>query len=135
VRILAVTIQDTTDWARRLDETDAAVNPATLAFPRLSLVAAGFLGPPDKDGTVEIGCSVVQEATGHGYATEALKALLAWASRHGASRVIVHTTRSNVASVAVLRHCGFVEGGPGPEPSRSASRPEVQERSGRAVPR
>ena len=80
------------------------------------VAAAGFLGPPDADGTVEIGYSVVPEATGLGFATEAVQALLAWALRSGASRVIAHTTPSNEASVAVLRHCGFVEAGPGADP-------------------
>lgn len=85
------------------------------ASPTL-VAAAGFLGPPDEDGTVEIGYSVIPEATGRGFATEAVRALLAWALRNGASQVIAHTSRANEASVAVLRHCGFVEHGPGTEP-------------------
>lgn len=86
-------------------------------FPSPTLVAAtGFLGPPDADGTVEIGYSVIPEATGRGFATEAVKALRAWAIGNGAARVIAHTTRANEASVAVLLHCGFVEEGPGTEP-------------------
>lgn len=80
------------------------------------VAAAGFLGPPDADGTVEIGYSVIPEATGRGFSTEAVRALGKWATGSGAARVIAHTTRTNEASVAVLRHCGFVEDGPGTEP-------------------
>lgn len=97
---------------------------APFTSPTL-VAAAGFLGPPDPDGTAEIGYSVVPEATGLGYATEAVKALLAWALGNGASRVVAHTTPSNAASVGVLRRCGFVEEGPGAEPGsvRFVSKP------------
>ena len=97
-----------------------------FASPTL-VVAAGFVGPPGEDGTVETGYSVVPEARGLGYATEAVKALLAWALGHGALRVIAHTTPANVASVTVLRRCGFVEEGPGEEPGtiRFATRPSA----------
>jgi RimJ/RimL family protein N-acetyltransferase len=86
-----------------------------FASPTL-VAAAGFLGPPDADGTVEIGYSVIPEATGRGFATEAVRALGTWALGNGAARVIAHTTRENEASIAVLGHCGFVEDGPGTEP-------------------
>jgi len=102
----------------------AITESAPFTSPTL-VAAAGFLGPPDEDGSVEIGYSVVPEARGLGLATEAVKALVAWALRNGASRVIAHTTRSNGASVAVLRRCGLVEEGPGPDPGsvRFATRP------------
>ncbi|HYN43258.1 MAG TPA: GNAT family N-acetyltransferase [Thermoanaerobaculia bacterium] len=93
----------------------AITDSAPFTSPTL-IAAAGFLGPPDANGTAEIGYSVVPEATGLGFATEAVQALLAWALRSGASRVIAHTTPSNGASVAVLLRCGFLEDGPGPEP-------------------
>ena len=93
----------------------AITDSAPFTTPTL-VAAAGFVGPPDADGTAEIGYSVVPEATGLGFATEAVQALLAWALRSGASRVIAHTTPSNEASVAVLHRCGFLEEGPGPDP-------------------
>ncbi len=65
---------------------------------------------------MEIGYSVIPEATGRGFATEAVRALATWAIGNGAARVIAHTTRANEASIAVLGHCGFVEDGPGTEP-------------------
>ncbi len=80
------------------------------------VAAAGFLGPPDADGTAEIGYSVLPEVTGRGFATEAVRALGTWAIGNGAARVIAHTTRANQASIAVLARCGFVEDGPGAEP-------------------
>ncbi len=88
---------------------------APFTSPTL-VVAAGFVGPPGEDGTVETGYSVVPEARGLGYATEAVRLLRAWALRSGASRIVAHTTPANVASVAVLLRCGFVGDGPGEEP-------------------
>ena len=84
---------------------------------RKSLVAgAGFLGPP-ANGVVEIGYSVVPKARGRGYASEIIRALLAYAFEHPAvNEVIAHTSDENVASTHVLLRCGFSRVGPGPEP-------------------
>ena len=38
--------------------------------------AAGFQGPPDDTGAVRVGYGLAESARGHGYATEALRALL-----------------------------------------------------------
>ena len=38
--------------------------------------AAGFYGPPDDTGAVRVGYGLAESARGHGYATEALRALL-----------------------------------------------------------
>ncbi|MFC7760660.1 GNAT family N-acetyltransferase [Catellatospora bangladeshensis] len=45
---------------------------------------AGFHGPPDRAGTVEIGYGLVPGARGHGYATEAALALVEFAAHLGA---------------------------------------------------
>lgn len=76
---------------------------------RQSLVAgAGFLGPPSPGGVVEIGYSVVPEERGRGYASEAVRALLAHAFRDATvERIVANTADSNVAASAVLIQCGF----------------------------
>ena len=89
-------------------------NPSGL---REALVAcAGFLGPP-KNGTVEIGYSVVPAARGCGYATEIVNALVAHALTHpDVNEVIAHTSDANAASTRVLLRCGFSRVGLGLEP-------------------
>lgn len=66
----------------------------------------GFKGQPD-DGRVEVGYGLSPSARGHGYAAEALVALLNVAADHGLSRVVADTTRDNVASQRTLERAGF----------------------------
>jgi GNAT superfamily N-acetyltransferase len=66
----------------------------------------GFNGQPD-GGCVEIGYGLAPSARGHGYAAEAVVALLAIAADHGLSRVIAETTLDNVASQRTLIRAGF----------------------------
>ena len=68
---------------------------------------AGFLGPPDVDGRVEIGYSIVPERRGRRLAAEAVVALVAWATGHGARTVIAHTEPDNVPSMRTLESAGF----------------------------
>ena len=70
--------------------------------------AAGFYGKPDDTGAVRVGYGLAESARGHGYATEALIALLEWASRQdGLTCVLADTTRSNVASQRVMERAGM----------------------------
>jgi RimJ/RimL family protein N-acetyltransferase len=57
----------------------------------------GFKGPPD-GGTVEICYGLTPAARGHGYAGEALLALITIAAEHGVDRVRADTTHDNIAS-------------------------------------
>jgi RimJ/RimL family protein N-acetyltransferase len=72
----------------------------------------GFFGPPDPapDGVLEaeVGYGLVEDARGHGAATEALRALLAEADRAGV-RIRASVEPENKASVRVLAKCGFTE--------------------------
>jgi len=79
--------------------------------------AAGYLGPPGSDGTVEIGYSIAPEFQAQGYATEIVKGLVthAW-DIPAITRVIAHTRPGNLASVKVLERCGFRLVGSGGEP-------------------
>jgi RimJ/RimL family protein N-acetyltransferase len=70
--------------------------------------AGGFLGPPDADGAVEIGYSVLRGFEGRGYATELVCALLQHAFATGqVRRIVAHTARSNLGSIQVLERAGF----------------------------
>lgn len=67
----------------------------------------GFHGPADENGSVTIGYGLVPAARGHGYAGEALRALLVFARAHGISRVHGDTARENVASQRVMAAVGM----------------------------
>jgi RimJ/RimL family protein N-acetyltransferase len=70
----------------------------------------GFKGRP-ADGRVEIGYGLSPSARGHGYAAEALVALLGVAAEHGLSRVAADTTKDNIASQRTLERAGFKQVG------------------------
>jgi RimJ/RimL family protein N-acetyltransferase len=66
----------------------------------------GFKGQPAA-GCIEIGYGLAPSARGHGYAAEAVSAVLAIAADHGLSRVIADTTPDNIASQRTLVRAGF----------------------------
>ncbi|KAK7426174.1 hypothetical protein QQZ08_007340 [Neonectria magnoliae] len=80
-------------------------------------VFIGSLGViPQKDvyyRTWEIGYWIAAEAAGHGYATEAIRALVRWvfATWPGLNRLEASTFGRNAASQNVLKKAGFVEEG------------------------
>jgi RimJ/RimL family protein N-acetyltransferase len=78
---------------------------ARLADGR-AIGGVGFKGRP-AGGCVEIGYGLVPSARGHGYAAEAVAALLAVAAGYGLSRVIADTASDNVASQRTLIRAGF----------------------------
>ncbi|MFK4798364.1 GNAT family N-acetyltransferase [Streptomyces sp. MPA0124] len=68
----------------------------------------GFHGAPDEDGRVEVGYDLAEAARGKGYATEALRALSAWAlAREEVTSVFATTEPENRASQAVIARAGF----------------------------
>lgn len=108
--------------------TSAAVSPDWLAALRTSvgpdpwrhgffvlhrerqcvIGSAGFKGPPDPSGMVEIAYGIAPDFQGKGYATEAATALLDYAFGHGTVRLArAHTLPEPNASTQVLRKCGF----------------------------
>ena len=91
-----------------------APDPFTLGFTLVhrateSIVGAcGFKGPPGPDGTVEIAYGVAAEHRGNGFATEAAKALVAFAFGNPDVRLVcAHTLEESSASTRVLAKCGF----------------------------
>jgi RimJ/RimL family protein N-acetyltransferase len=76
----------------------------------------GFKGKP-RDGTVEIGYSIIPEFQRRGYATEAAQALVDWAFRHNdVARVVAETLLGSGASQALLGKLGFRRTGGADEP-------------------
>ena len=82
------------------------------SFDGLVCGSIGFFGPaePAADEVLEaeVGYGLVEDARGHGAATEALSALLAETDRVGV-RVRASVEPDNRASVRVLAKCGFTE--------------------------
>jgi RimJ/RimL family protein N-acetyltransferase len=78
---------------------------------------AGFKGPADSDGVVEIGYGIVPGHQGRGFATEAARALLGFAFGEArVHRVRAHTLPTVNASTRVLEKCGFTQVGPVVDP-------------------
>jgi ribosomal-protein-alanine N-acetyltransferase len=93
-----------------------AVRKADARGPRALVGAGGYFGPPDSEGVVEIGYSMLPEWRRMGYASEVVRALLERAFSHArVTKVIAHTAESNPASSGVLLRCGFVAAGAGEE--------------------
>lgn len=74
---------------------------------------AGFNGPPDAAGSVEISFVTFPKNSGKGVATAMAGALVHLARNFGARRVIAHTRREEDASTAVLVRNGFTRDGEG----------------------
>ena len=69
---------------------------------------AGFKGPPDDAGMVEIGYGMAPSFQGRGFATEAAAALLEFAFNDRRVRLVrAHTRPANNASTRVLEKCEF----------------------------
>jgi ribosomal-protein-alanine N-acetyltransferase len=72
---------------------------------------AGFHGPPDPHGTVEVGYRICPEHRRRGHASAALGELLAYARAHGAKTVRASISPGNAASLALAGAHGFVQNG------------------------
>ena len=70
--------------------------------------SGGFTGPPDAKGEVEIAYAIDEEHQGKGYATEVADALVKFAYKQEAVRLVrAHTLPVDNASTRVLTKCGF----------------------------
>jgi RimJ/RimL family protein N-acetyltransferase len=70
--------------------------------------SAGFKGPPGEDGSAEIAYGIAPGYQGNGFATEAARALVAFAlERVDVTSMRAHTMPENGASGRVLAKCGF----------------------------
>ena len=106
-------------WRVRLEqcERDPAsrrwVARAAVAEPDGPVVGhAGFHGPPDEAGRVEIGYTVDPAFRRRGYARAMVRALLAWAgAEERVTRVRASISPDNEASLATIRGFGFEKTG------------------------
>jgi [ribosomal protein S5]-alanine N-acetyltransferase len=72
----------------------------------------GFHGPPDVDGAIEVGYSVVPSRRRRGYASEAAGALVEWARcQPSVSVVVAGCDPNNAGSIATLERVGFLRTG------------------------
>jgi RimJ/RimL family protein N-acetyltransferase len=68
----------------------------------------GFHGPPSQAGSVTVGYGLAPGARGQGYATEALRAVVAWAlAQPGVAVVEADTTHANLPSQRVMERAGM----------------------------
>jgi [ribosomal protein S5]-alanine N-acetyltransferase len=82
-----------------------------LVFERETSRAVGsvsFGGPPDESGTVLIGYAMYEQFEGHGYATEVVRALIAWAFRQpGVKQVRTLAPVWNTPALRVAENVGM----------------------------
>jgi [ribosomal protein S5]-alanine N-acetyltransferase len=84
---------------------------------RVLIGSVGYKGPPTDDGTVEVGYGILPEYQRRGYASEAVRALVARAFAVPAvHRVIAETLPELTPSIGVMTKCGFTLLGEGSEP-------------------
>lgn len=103
-------------WGLRLSQI--AEDPAAAPWLVRAIVAggtvvghAGFHGPPDGDGVVEVGYFVVPAHRRRGHARAALRALVDFAAAHGARTARAAVGPDNHPSLALIRSEGFAPAG------------------------
>jgi RimJ/RimL family protein N-acetyltransferase len=81
---------------------------AVLRSTREAVGSAGLGGKPDADGVVLMGYSIYPQFEGHGYATEAVRALLAWVlAQAGVASVRATVPPWNAPSIRVAEKAGM----------------------------
>ena len=71
----------------------------------------GFHAPLDADGAVEIGYEVHADRRREGFATEAVRAMIAASATAGARAVLAAISPDNTASLALVGRLGFIHTG------------------------
>jgi ribosomal-protein-alanine N-acetyltransferase len=109
-------------FMKTLRDRPAAVGWAVWYFiadtgtTRVLIGNGGFKGEP-REGTVEIGYSIIPAFQRRGYASEAVEALVLWAfDDPRVSRVVAETFPDLAGSLGVLRKAGFRKCGGATEP-------------------
>ena len=106
-------------WQRRSEQVER--DPASAAWVtgviwdeqnQVAVGRAGYHGPPDRSGMVEIGYAVDPAYRRHGYARAALESLLQRAAREPLVKTVrVTISPDNVASRALASQYAFTEVG------------------------
>ena len=104
--------KDVIDWllqtTKTLDPTDLwRMFYMVLRAPRTVVGTCGFRGPPDLQGVVEVGYSVLPEFRCSGLASEAVTQLIDAAFDRGALEVVAETYPTLTASLRVMHKCGM----------------------------
>jgi RimJ/RimL family protein N-acetyltransferase len=92
--------------------TDAPwlLRPILLREGRVAAGYINFHAAPDERGVPEIGYTVLPAYRRRGYATEAVRALFAWAAReHGVRRFRASVSPDNEASLGLIDRLGFTQ--------------------------
>jgi [ribosomal protein S5]-alanine N-acetyltransferase len=87
------------------------IRAVVRAPDRVVVGHAGFHGPPDAGGMVEIGYEILPEHRRRGHARAAVAELLAFAREHGAVTARASIAPHNEPSQALVRSFGFVQVG------------------------
>jgi [ribosomal protein S5]-alanine N-acetyltransferase len=73
---------------------------------------AGFKGPPNAEGAVEVGYAIVPSFQRRGIAPQAVRVLCDHAfTDPSVTMILAETVADNHASIAVVERCGFVQTG------------------------
>ena len=104
--------EDLPDFRDRMAETPGELGWWVWLIARKddgrAVGVCGLGGRPNDEGVVVIGYSVYPEMEGHGFATEAAGAVVAWAlAAPGVKRVRATVPKANPASLAVARKLGM----------------------------
>jgi [ribosomal protein S5]-alanine N-acetyltransferase len=98
----------------RSDPSLLGFGPWVVIGEREVVGSAGFLGPPNESGEIELGYGIREEHRNLGYATEAARALLSWAlAQPRVERVVARSDPDNRASNRVLEKSGLLRAGSG----------------------
>jgi ribosomal-protein-alanine N-acetyltransferase len=70
---------------------------------------AGFHGPPDESGMVEMGYTIFPKFRRRGLASEAAQRLIDFAKENGAARIRASVSPDNAPSLAMMKKLGLVQ--------------------------
>jgi len=115
----SILLEDSWLWNFRLDQmrNDPSSSPWLVrviidADTREIVGHAGFHGPPDENGMVEVGYTIHPSYRRSGYATAALGALIAYAANQPPVRTVrASVSPDNAGSLATIAPYGFVQVG------------------------
>jgi len=97
-------------FRRRSDDGSVQVwGPSYVIADNRLVGSAGFFGPPDEEGEVEIGYSVCRVERRRGVATAAVAELCDLALARGCMSIRARTTADNLGALAVLERNQFTE--------------------------
>jgi RimJ/RimL family protein N-acetyltransferase len=103
------TLADMEEWIRAARITSVGLLALELKADGDVIGYAGLVDSGREDDGPELAYELLRRAWGHGYATEAARAVLDWAKSSGFDRVCATVWDWNVESRRVLAKLGFVE--------------------------